>query len=309
MAMPRPSMRASTGDQRALQRLVDASPCPRRRGAASARCQSRNVDVGILGGIFGGAARSARGRSRCSLAACPRPRRTGSACGRDSAGDSSSMPWPGAAGVERRRTSAWCRRRARRGCRGRVSTMPVVLEVLADLEDAGVLEQRLQPRERLAHRDLARQRGRAAEEVAGAFVAVAEAARSRPGPARSPARSRRARPAWSRARSSRCRRRRRRPRAPRRSRPRAGRGRARSRSARGRTASRGLAAAFAAATGRHVLAAPAGPLRRASATAGPGPARPRRPCWPPACSRPAPAGARAGAASVGSASMAATSSP
>ena len=107
----------------------------------------------------------------------------------------------------------------------------------ADLEDRRVLQQRLQPRDGVAQRDLAGQQVVAAEEVARALAAMGE--RDVAGPVRAlcasdtPTSS-----ACMRVERRRlaCRRRRGRYRGPRRSRRRAGRDRARSRISSGRTA-------------------------------------------------------------------------
>ena len=98
----------------------------------------------------------------------------------------------------------------------RFITHQLEFDVLADLEDRAVLEQRLQRGERLAHRNLVLEQ--AAAEQVGRRRCDGRAARRRRGRASSPARSRRDRPASDRARWSWRRRRRCRPRAPRRSR-------------------------------------------------------------------------------------------
>ena len=79
-----------------------------------------------------------------------------SACGR--ATSRRDRPCRGRPGRRRaRRTSAWCRRRRDVDAAPR-EDQPVVFHVLADLEDARVLQQRLQRCERLPLRNLVRRR-------------------------------------------------------------------------------------------------------------------------------------------------------
>ena len=136
-----------------------------------------------------------------------------------------------ALGKRRPCRAARARRRARRRCSMvsssgadadavRRSTQAVVLEVLPDLEDRGVFEQRLRAR-RSASRSAPASSARCAEVEAAAGRAMPE--RHVAGLARrdAPWRSRRTRPAWGRGWSSPCRRRSGRRRAPPRSRLRA----------------------------------------------------------------------------------------
>ncbi len=143
--MPRRSMRASTGDQRPLQRLVDG----RHVLGGEARLQrlpQPQRHVGVLGGIVGRLARSAtQSKVTCDL---PEPA-TSLKCDRRVAEPALATARPCRGRPCRRRahrTSAWCRRRARCSMPRCAKISQSNFRFCADLEDAGVFQQRLAAR-------------------------------------------------------------------------------------------------------------------------------------------------------------------
>ena len=123
-----------------------------RRGLSTLPQPQRHV--GVLGGVFGRLRRSAtRSKVTCAL---PVPATCSKGIGVVAElALRPARPCRGRAGRRRaRRRSAWCRRKARSSMPRCAKHQPVVFDVLADLEDARVFQQRLQRGERLGFRDL-----------------------------------------------------------------------------------------------------------------------------------------------------------